>query len=107
MIQRNCGVRRALTRTVAAAVLAMVSICSAAPAGAAPASRPADAGEGAGSEAVLYRVFLKDGGVLVSYGEFASVADKVVLSMPIGGTESTPVLHLISIPENQVEWERT
>ena len=59
------------------------------------------------ADAVLYRVFLKDGGVLVSYGEFANVADKVVLSMPIGGTDSAPVLHLISIPEKDVEWERT
>jgi hypothetical protein len=105
MIQRNCGLRRAVTRTVAAAVC--TAICSAATASAAPASSSAKGGEGAGSDAVLYRVFLKDGGVLVSYGEFASVADKVVLSMPIGGTDSAPVLHLISIPENSVEWDRT
>src|SRR5829696_499683 len=62
------------------------------------------AGNGA---AVLYRVFLKDGGVLVSYGEFARVADRVVLSIPIGGTDTAPVLHLISIPEKDIEWERT
>ena len=62
------------------------------------------AGNGA---AVLYRVFLKDGGVLVSYGEFARVADRVVLSIPIGGTEASPVLHVISIAENVVEWQRT
>ena len=35
-----------------------------------------DGGEAAAADAVLYRVFLKDGGVLVSYGEFASVADQ-------------------------------
>ena len=56
---------------------------------------------------MLYRVFLKDGGVLVSYGEFARVADRVVLSIPIGGTDASPVLHVISIAENDVEWQRT
>jgi hypothetical protein len=60
-----------------------------------------------GADAVLYRVFLKDGSVLVSYGEFASVADHVVLSMPIGGTDAAPVLHLVSIPLKEIEWERT
>ena len=74
---------------------------------AAPSSISGDGGEAGAADAVLYRVFLKDGGVLVSYGEFANVADKVVLSMPIGGTDSAPVLHLISIPEKDVEWERT
>jgi hypothetical protein len=57
--------------------------------------------------AVLYRVFLADGGVLVSYGEFARVADRVVLSIPVGGTEASPVLHVISIAEKDVEWPRT
>jgi hypothetical protein len=105
MIQRNGGMRRAMARTAAAA--AMVVACAATLSAAAPSSISGDGGEAAGTEAVLYRVFLKDGGVLVSYGEFANVADKVVLSMPIGGTDSAPVLHLISIPEKDVEWERT
>jgi hypothetical protein len=65
------------------------------------------AGAGNGASAVLYRVFLKDGGVLVSYGEFARVADRVVLSIPIGGTDASPVLHVISIAETAVEWQRT
>ena len=65
------------------------------------------AGAGNGTSAVLYRVFLKDGGVLVSYGEFARVADRVVLSIPIGGTDASPVLHVISIAETAVEWQRT
>ena len=42
------------------------------------------------AEAALYRVFLRDGGTLVSYGEFAHVGDGVVLSIPVGGTESEP-----------------
>jgi hypothetical protein len=105
MIQRNGVVRRAMARAVAAAVIVVFSSAALRAVGPSPTSD--DGGEAASSDAVLYRVFLKDGGVLVSYGEFANVADKVVLSMPIGGTDSAPVLHLISIPEEDVEWERT
>jgi hypothetical protein len=61
----------------------------------------------ASAPAALYRVFLQDGGVLVSYGEFARVSDRVVLSIPIGGTEASPVLHVISIAEKDVDWQRT
>src|SRR5262245_42479247 len=43
-------------------------------------ARPAHA-----AEATLFRLFLLDGSVLVSYGEFARVDDKVVFSMPVGG----------------------
>jgi hypothetical protein len=59
------------------------------------------------AEAALYRVFLRDGGTLVSFGEFAHVADGVVLSIPIGGTESSPVLHLVTIAAADIDWERT
>jgi hypothetical protein len=105
MISRVFPVQRAAAQVVAAAIA--VSCLAVVPVAAGPSSISADGAEAAASDAVLYRVFLKDGGVLVSYGEFASVADKVVLSMPIGGTDSAPVLHLISIPEKDVEWERT
>ena len=58
------------------------------------------------SDAVLYRVFLRDGSALVSYGEFARVADRVVLSIPIG-EGPTPLLQLVTIAESAVDWERT
>jgi hypothetical protein len=45
----------------------------------------------------LYRVFLRDGSTIVSYGEYARVADKVVVSLPLGGTPSTPDLQLLSL----------
>ena len=96
-----------MAQTAAAVAIVVVSTVSTAALPAAPSSIWGASGEAAAADAVLYRVFLKDGGVLVSYGEFANVADKVVLSMPIGGTDSAPVLHLISIPEKDVEWERT
>jgi len=99
MFDRDCTVVRIRSRLVAGAVTVLLAGVIAGTGTAVEA-----AGNGA---AVLYRVFLKDGGVLVSYGEFARVADRVVLSIPIGGTDASPVLHVISIAENVVEWQRT
>jgi hypothetical protein len=59
------------------------------------------------TDAVLYRVFLRDGGVLVSFGEFSRVGDRVVLPIPIGGTNSSPILHVVTIQAADVDWERT
>jgi hypothetical protein len=56
---------------------------------------------------VLYRVFLQDGTALVSYGEFARVGDRVVLSIPVGELGDPPPLQLVSIPQASVDWERT
>lgn len=57
--------------------------------------------------ATLYRIFLHDGSTLVSYGEFARVADTVVFSIPVGGTDQAPKLQLISIPASSVDWDQT
>lgn len=59
------------------------------------------------SGATLYRIFLNDGSTLVSYGEFARVADNVVFSIPLGGTDLEPKLQLISIPASSVDWDQT
>jgi hypothetical protein len=66
------------------------------------AARPSDAAD----DATLLRVFLLDGTSLVSYGEFARVADRVVFSMPIDSTVDPP-LQLINIPADRVDWART
>jgi hypothetical protein len=58
-------------------------------------------------EAALCRVFLRDGSTLLSYGEFARVADRVVISVPLGATPAGPDLHLVSIPSDSVDWEKT
>ena len=58
-------------------------------------------------EASLYRVFLHDGTTLLSYGEFARVSDRVVISLPVGGSAATPELHLLTIPAESVDWEKT
>ena len=68
---------------------------------------PTATANGATGEAVLYRIFLRDGSVIVSYGEFAHVADQIIVSIPVGGTDANPLLHPLSIPQGDVEWERT
>lgn len=60
-----------------------------------------------GNEAPLFRVFLKDGTTLVSYGELARVADRVVFSMPTSTSVDNPQLHLVDISSDRVDWERT
>jgi hypothetical protein len=58
------------------------------------------------AEAVLYRVFLRDGSSIISYGDFARVGDRVVVSVPIGEGEQ-PTLQLVSIAESSVDWQVT
>ena len=57
-------------------------------------------------DATLFRLFLKDGGSLVSYGEVARVGDRVVFSMPTAPGPS-PTLHLANIAADRVDWDRT
>ena len=59
------------------------------------------------SGALLFRIFLKDGGTLVSYGEFARVGDRVVFSVPLGDVAAEPKLHVVTIGDSLVDWERT
>jgi hypothetical protein len=61
----------------------------------------------AAEEAPLFRVFLKDGSSLVSYGEIARVDERVVFSMPTSGEAANPDLHLVTIPADRVDWDRT
>ena len=65
------------------------------------------AGRPATAESLLYRLFLIDGSSLVSYGEFARVADRVVIAIPIGDVGESPSLQMVSIPEATVDWTRT
>jgi hypothetical protein len=54
------------------------------------------------AEPSLYRIFLRDGTNVVSSGEYARVADRVVLSLPIGTSHQ-----LLSLPAESVDWDRT
>ena len=57
--------------------------------------------------AQLFRIFLSDGATLVSYGEFARVAGRVVFTVPLGDVAADPKLQLLSIDESLVDWART
>ena len=74
-------------------------------AGAVPASR-LTASAGGGSR-VLFRVFLSDGRVLSSYGEWARLDDRVIFSMPTQLSRDPVELQLITIPSQRVDWPRT
>ena len=61
----------------------------------------------AATDATLFRLFLKDGSTLVSYGEFTRVQDRVVFSMPVGGPADQPRLQVVWITAASVDWTRT
>jgi hypothetical protein len=58
-------------------------------------------------DATLFRLFLRDGTSVVSYGEFARLDDQVVFSMPVGGPADQPRLHVVTLPSSQIDWART
>jgi hypothetical protein len=69
---------------------------------------PASAfGQAADRSRVLFRVFLADGRVLSSYGEWSRVDDRVIFSMPTQLTREPIELHLVTIPSRTVDWPRT
>ena len=57
--------------------------------------------------ALLFRIFLKDGGTLVSYGEFARVGGRVLIPVPVGDVAAEPKLQVLSIDEALVDWAGT
>ncbi len=61
----------------------------------------------AGSDVTLFRLYMLDGSVLTSYGEFARVADDVVFSMPVGGRSEEPRIQVTSVKAALVDWPRT
>jgi hypothetical protein len=61
----------------------------------------------AGSDVTLFRLYMLDGSVLTSYGEFARVDDQVVFSMPVGGRPEEPRIQVTSIKAALVDWPRT
>jgi hypothetical protein len=61
----------------------------------------------AAPEATLFRLFLRDGGTVVSYGEYVRLEHSVVFSLPVGGTADKPRLQVTSLPSDLVDWPRT
>jgi hypothetical protein len=64
-------------------------------------------GVSAAADATLFRLFLRDGSSIVSFGEFARLDEQVVFSMPVGGPSDQPRLHVVTLPASQVDWVRT
>jgi hypothetical protein len=87
----------------------VVCLLTAAGAGAplAGAAVPAPEEAAATDAAPLFRVFLKEGGSLVSYGEYAQLDGRVVFSMPTSASTAAPQLQLINLSSDRVDWERT
>jgi hypothetical protein len=61
----------------------------------------------AAQDGPFLRLFLKDGSSLVSFGEVARIEDRVVFSMPTSAAASNPDLHLVTIPAERVDWQKT
>jgi hypothetical protein len=61
----------------------------------------------AGSEVTLFRLYLLDGSILTSYGEFARVNDSVIFSMPVGGPAQEPRIQVTTVNAALVDWPRT
>ena len=78
-----------------------------APTGASPSAASADLAAAKTDDAATFRVFLRDGTSLVSYGEPARLDDRVVFSMPTSANRVEPQLHLVTLPAERVDWERT
>ena len=58
-------------------------------------------------QAQLFRIFLNDGGSLVSYGEFGRAGGRVLISVPVGDVNGEPKLQVVSINEALVDWAAT
>lgn len=56
---------------------------------------------------VLFRLFLTDGRVLSSFGEWARLGERVVFSLPTSGGDEPRGLELVSIASDRVDWSRT
>jgi hypothetical protein len=58
-------------------------------------------------DATEFRVFLKDGTSLVSFGELARVGDRVVFSIPTTLSATDPDLQLVNLSGDHVDWNKT
>jgi hypothetical protein len=61
----------------------------------------------AGSDVTLFRLFLLDGKVLVTYGEYVRLEDNVMFSMPVGGPAGEPRLQVATLRSALVDWNKT
>jgi hypothetical protein len=67
----------------------------------------ADARAQAVESGTTFRVFLKDGRAVPSYGEYALVGDRLVFMLPIGDGDQPRQLQLMSLSTSSVDIDRT
>ena len=68
----------------------------------------ASAPDGSQAPAIpIFRVFLKDGTPLLSYGEYTRLADRVVFTVPLGSVQAPDSLQIVSLPIAALDWNRT
>lgn len=72
-----------------------------------PAPSPPAAVSPSPDDGAFLRIFLKDGSTLVSYGEAARIDDRAVFSMPTTASRTDPQLHLVTLPSDGIDWDRT
>lgn len=61
----------------------------------------------AAAAAALFRIYFTDGTSVVTFGEAARVDDRVVFSMPVGGSDADPRLQTVTLAASLVDWPRT
>ncbi|HEY2433612.1 MAG TPA: hypothetical protein VGI12_13130 [Vicinamibacterales bacterium] len=59
------------------------------------------------ADVALYRLFLRDGSTIVSYGEYARAGDRVIVSLPLGGGAAASDVQLLSLPASAIDWDKT
>jgi hypothetical protein len=99
-----------MTRCRVRSALFALGLCASAPSASAAIGQAVPSsvvGSSAFPDATLFRVFLKDGSSLVSYGEVARVDDHVVFTMPTSTSSADPQLHLVNLAADRVDWDRT
>ncbi len=79
-------------------LLIVAVVLSAAPAPSFAASQPADDSS--------FRVFLRDGTAVATYGDFARVGDRIIFSMTVGTGEAA-ALQVVNLPVSSVDLQKT
>jgi hypothetical protein len=100
----GCSPLRGALQSLPAVVLLVIitSIVFGGAEGHAQQASPA-AATAASADPALFRIFLKDGTALASYGEFARVGDRVVFTLPLGESRQ----QLATVGAGEVDWTRT
>jgi hypothetical protein len=62
---------------------------------------------GVSAEGLAYRLFLRDGTAIATYGEFARVGERVVFTISVGGEAEPERLQVVSLAASAIDWAKT